>query len=162
EVAAFKVTQVGFSHGKIIAAMKRVIEERDAYTIAADLLLVLSELGGDYEDGTIFIKEVIIPELRLEETYSDLHNVGFTDCVIGRLAIGADFPAARVPRFTRCHFGVVEGRTGPRDLPTGRLDSCEIDSYEEAADTTNAILDLSLPLGTKVMLTVVKKLYAQS
>jgi hypothetical protein len=162
QVGAFKVTQAAYSPGKLIAALRRVIDERAAYTIAADLLLILVELGADFDDDKVFIKEVIIPELRLDESVGDLHAVVFTDCVIARLTISADFVLARTPLFSSCHFAVVEGRAGPRDLPAGRMAGCEVDSFEEAADTTNAILDLSLPLGTKVMLTVIKKLYAQS
>jgi hypothetical protein len=81
---------------------------------------------------------------------------------VGELEIDAAFPAeTHLPRFVRCHFGTVAGRTGERDLPQERFEECGYDAFEEAARTTNAIMNLPLPLGTKVMLTVLRKLYAQ-
>ena len=38
---------------------------------------------------------------------------------------------------------------------------CTYDTFENPAQTTNAILALGLPMGTKVLLTALKKLYAQ-
>jgi hypothetical protein len=92
-----------------------------------------------------------------------MHFVQFQDSVVSELVISHEFPAeACLPTFVRTHFGRIEGRTGERDLPKGKFQSCEYDGFEQAADTTNAIMGLSVPLGTRVMLTVLKKLYTQS
>lgn len=162
QVAAYRINQAGYGAGKVSAAMRRVVEESEAFTIAADLLLVLAELGASCDGEKVYIKEVIIPELRLDESVGDLSCVELSDCVVGRMHLAGDFPVSRTPMFRDCHFATVEGRIGPRDLPAERMHGCDVDTFEEAADTTNAILDLSLPLGTKVMLTILKKLYAQS
>lgn len=161
-VAAYRVASASYLPGRVVAALKRSLDEHQADTIAADLVLVLLELGVSCELSDIYIREVIVPELRLEEGSCNLHDVEFLDSVVGRLTLQPEYPAqTHMPKFTRCHFAVVEGRAGSRDLPKDRVEKCEFDSFEAAADTTNAILDLSLPLGTKVLLTVLKKLYAQ-
>ncbi|MGH8103555.1 MAG: hypothetical protein ACREJQ_03435, partial [bacterium] len=57
----------------------------------------------------------------------------------------------------------LKGRTatGIRDLPDGRFHDCNADAFENPAKTTNDILALQLPLGTRVILTILKKIYAQ-
>lgn len=161
QVAANRVIEAGFSLGKIVTAAERVIEEHEAFTIATDIILVLMEMGGKYDGERLTIREVIIPELRFEENGINASQVVFQDCVVGRLTISPEFSHAQLPAFVSCHFAVVEGRAGSRDLPSGLMTECDVDEFEERADTTNAILALSLPLGTKVLLTVLKKLYAQ-
>jgi len=162
QVAAFRTQNAGYSVGKVLAAVRHVLDQDQAYTLAADMILVLVELGGAC-DSSVFLREAVVPELRFDEPACDLHMVEFQDCVVGELAIAPDFPAdTNLARFVRCHFGRVEGRTGERDLPRSRFVSCHFDSFEQAAHTTNAIMSLPLPLGTKVMLTILKKLYAQS
>lgn len=162
DVAAFRAQRMKHSATKVRAAMSHVIQEHQAFTIAADLSLVLLEMGASCEGDPIYIREVIVPELRFDDPSSDLHVLEFQDSVIGVLAIGPDFPELQLPRFVRCHVGAVEGRTGARDLPTSQFSECDFGAFEEPAKTTNAIMSLALPLGTKVMLTILRKLYAQS
>jgi hypothetical protein len=138
-----------------------VLENNIAYTVAADLAQVLMEMGGSSDSDHLYIREVIVPELRFDETSGDLHAIEFQDSVVGTLAIAPDFPVERLPTFVRTHFGEVEGRVGAGDMPANRFVDCDYDAFEEPARTTNAIMSLGLPLGTKVMLTVLKKLYAQ-
>ncbi len=162
EVTAYRSDRLGYTAAKVCAAMRHVIDQDQAYTIAADLVLVLAELGASCDGDSVYVREVIVPELRLEDLATDLHVVEFQDSVVGVLSLGADVRAERLPKFVRCHIGAIEGRTGPDDIPRARFVECEIGAFEESAQTTRGIMSLSLPRGTKVMLTVLKKLYAQS
>jgi len=161
QIAALKAERSKQSQGQVLAALHHVLEHDVAHTVAADLAQVLLELGESIDSEPIYIREVIVPELRFDDPSGDLHAVEFQDSVVGTLAIGPDFPVERLPKFVRTHFGEVEGRTGAGDLPADRFVDCEYDGFEEPARTTNAIMSLGLPVGTKVMLTVLKKLYAQ-
>jgi hypothetical protein len=162
-VATFRTQIAGYGAAKVASALRHVVSENQAFTVAADLCLVLVDLGATTDGEPVYIREVIIPEVRFEDLAADLRKIEFQDSVIGVLGIASDFPADwQLPKFVRCHIGAVDGRTGKRDLPTSRFFDCEFDAFEEAAKTTNAIMSLELPLGTKVMLTVLKKLYAQS
>jgi hypothetical protein len=163
QVAALKASQAPYPPGKIIAAMRHVLLDLQAYTLASDLALVLLEMGASYEGDPLFLREVIIPELRFEDPGCDLRGIEIQDSVVAEISIAPDFPAdTHLPRFVRTHFGQVLGRTGERDLPRARFVECDFDAFEQAARTTSAIMNLALPLGTRVMLTVLKKLYAQS
>jgi hypothetical protein len=161
QVAGYRVLRFGHTTGKVTSSLRHVLKQHEAFTIAADILLVLIELGGSVEEQ-LFLREVVIPELLLEDPESDLRLVEFQDSVVGELVLSPDFPDERMPRFRNCHFGRVEGRTGERDLPGSRFERCDYDVFDQPANTTNAIMNLSLPLGSKVMLTIFKKLYAQS
>ena len=163
QVAALKAARASFPSGKIVAAMRHVLVDEHAYTLACDLALVLLEMGACYEGDTLFLREVIIPELRFEDPDCNLRALEIQDSVVAELYMAPDFPAeTHLPRFVKTHFGQVQGRTGERDLPRAKFVECDFDAFEQAAHTTNAIMSLALPLGTRVMLTVLKKLYAQS
>ncbi len=113
-------------------------------------------------DTALYIREVIVPELRFESSTSEVSAIEFQDSVVSVFSIAPDFPARQLPKFVRTYFGLIEGRTGARDLPGNSFIDCEFGAFDELANTTNAIMGLGLPLGTKVMLTILKKLYAQS
>jgi hypothetical protein len=100
--------------------------------------------------------------MRLDDIAIDLNAVEFQDCIFGVLELASDIPASHLPRFTRCYIARCEGRTGEADLPHAAFVECTFDEFENTARTTNAILSLAIPLSTRVMLTVLKKLYAQS
>ena len=162
EVAAHRSAMAGYSAAKIGAALKHAYETETSFTLCADVFLVLNELGASYSESTVFLKGVLIPELRLEGASVDHHNIELQDSIIGRLELSPEVDKAHLPRFVRSYFGVIEGRTGAKDLPPEAFVDCTVEAYEDSARTTAAILDLPLPLGTKVILTILKKLYAQA
>jgi len=160
-VAASRIEGSKQSRGKVLPALRRMIEQYGAHTVAADLMQVLLELDEGAGDSPIYIREVIVPELRFDNLSADLHAIEFQDSVVGVLALSPECPVGWLPRFVRTHVGQIEGRTGVDDLPPNVFVECDYDAFEEAAHTTNAIMSLGLPVATKVMLTILKKLYAQ-
>lgn len=160
-VAACRAHASGMKHGQMVAALRRAHDLPKSDTLCADVVQTMLVAGAQYEGPAVFVKEVIIPELLLEEVAQDLNAIQFQDCIIGRLELPPEPTLPRHPRFLRCHFGLVEGRTGERDMPPEVFSECTFDVFENPAQTTNAILGLGLPLATKVLLTVLKKLYAQ-
>jgi len=64
--------------------------------------------------------------------------------------------------FRVCHFGLIAGRASENDLPKSRFENCSFQDFENSARTTNAILRLELPTVTRVLLTMLKKLFAQA
>ncbi len=161
EVAACKCYSAGIKQGKIEAALRRVHELPKSERLCADIVLTLFHAGASCDSTDIFVKEVLIPEILLEGFAGSLARVQFQDCIVGRLDLPADTSVALLPSFVRCHFGSVDGRTGLSDMPPQQFLDCTFDTSENPAQTTNAILALGLPLGTKVLLTILKKLFAQ-
>jgi hypothetical protein len=161
EVAAHRCQEKKCVPGKTAAAIQRIQENQRSSTLLADLFLVLRYLGTHYDGKPIYIKEVLIPDLILELPVGDLNKFHFQDCIVGHLDLSFDVDNKSLPSFLRCYFGTVEGRTGISDMPQTEFVDCSYDSFENPAVTTNAILSLSLPIPTKVLLTILKKLYAQ-
>jgi hypothetical protein len=68
----------------------------------------------------------------------------------------------RLPRFIGCFVLELDGRVSERDLPPGTFDGdCTFDMFADRAESTDAILDLDMPLGAKVVLTILRKVYLQ-
>lgn len=161
EVAALRCEAAGYEQGKLTAAITTAQKRFRTDTLQADVVLTLKRLQQPYGAGTLFLKEIIAPELAFEPEDPDFGSIEFQDSVVGRLEIAPGTNTDCIPRFVRCHFGVIEGPAGSRDLPSDRFPDATVDSFEDSAQTTNAILSLELPRGTKAVLTILKKLYRQ-
>jgi len=160
EVAAYRCAKAEFSSAKITAALDRAVQQQRSDTLCADMCLVLAKRGESYAGPKIFVKDSLIPKLELGASEADLSGIEFQDCIFGHLEYGVE--SEKSPRFVRCYFGLLEGRAGLRDLPESTFVEPTVEAFENPAQTTNAILGLELPLGTRVVLTILKKLYAQS
>jgi hypothetical protein len=158
EVAAHRAA--GLKPGKMTAALLRASELSKGDTLCADLVLIMVAAGASYDGPNVFLKDVLIPQLDLDVS-SDLRSVEFQDCIFSSLELQSDISVERLPRFVRCYFGEVCGRTGPADMPAEVFIDCIVDTFDNVAQTTKDILGLELPLSTKVLLTVLKKLFAQ-
>ncbi len=161
ELAAHRCRAANSSSSKVGSALRYAQDSARCDTLCADVFLVLNHMGASYDGPNLFIKEVLMPELIIDKASPDFSRVQLQDSIVGRLDLSSDVEAAGLPRFFRCYFGLEEGRTGVKDLPEATFIECIADAFENPAQTTNAILALSLPLGTKVILTILKKLYAQ-
>jgi hypothetical protein len=93
----------------------------------------------------------------------DCHRLQFKDCLFTNLILDPGIAEERLPQFEGCYIDVLEGRSSRKDLPVGVFDDkCEFGRFSEAPESTTAITEMDLPLGTKVLLTVLRKIYFQS
>ena len=87
----------------------------------------------------------------------------FVDCFFSRLEIDSNVDISKMPSFHECFIDEIEGRISKSDLPAEKFDDkCEFNRFIQAAETIADVLALDLPLGIRVCLTVMKKLYMQS
>lgn len=157
-VAVRRALDRQFSEGQVNAAIRRA---RDLFpgTFASDLIRVGIECGFAINDP-IRVDGVLVPELELTDRMGDAHLVEFNDCFFSRLGIDQDVLETSLPRFVGCFIDEIDGRLSADDLPGDSFsDDCIVESYAVAAATTNAVLALGLPLGTRVVITILKKLY---
>lgn len=159
EVAAFRCNEAGFDSGKVTAAIEKAQSDRQS-VLATDLISVLSGQGGVYEGKQIYLSGVHVELLGVEEN-GNLSKIEYQDSLFSRLDLPADVDAGQIPTFRRCHFAQITGRTGEQDLPAEKFVDCTFDEFELSGDTTAALLGLPLPLATKVLLTVMKKIFVQ-
>ncbi len=148
----------GASEGKINTAME-LAQRQDCPYLVADLARVVL-LAGLNVRTRLVIEGVVVQELELGSPTGDLSRLEFSDCLFGRLELEPEAEVAKLPTFRGCYIQSFEGRVSRRDVPVERFDrDCIIDNFIEAAGTTAAVLTLDLPLGTRVCLTVLKKIY---
>ncbi len=160
-VAVIRAKELKFTEGKVNAAIQRA---RDIYSGAftSDLARVGLDAGFAIT-GATHIEGVHVSELELTVDMGDAHLLEFRDCFFGRVCIDHDVTESSLPRFISCFIDEVDGRLSKRDLPAESFyEDCIVESFSEVAATTNAVLSLSIPLGTRVVITILKKLYQRS
>jgi hypothetical protein len=160
-IAALRICKAGQVSGKITAAIQRARDTPRSDTLCADLVLSMFSAGASYGGSDVFIRDVLIPELVLEDVQIDWRPIHFQDCIVGHLDLSTATDIELGPRFSNCYCGLVTGRTGGGDMPSEVFSNCVFDAFDNTAQTTKDILLLDLPLSTKVLLTILKKLYAQ-
>lgn len=147
------------SSGQQLSSLSRAANEGDG-NLATDILQGLLYQEIEPSDD-IVVRDATIPTLTIEPTLN-LSHVRFECTCINHLEVPPDLNPNLTPKFIDCIVSLVEGRTSQEDLPAGMFDSkCTIESFAQEADTNAAILSLNLPAPTKVLLTVLRKLYLQ-
>lgn len=134
--------------------------------LAADLVRIAMELnkglGKSGDSMVVSIGGVIIPELALDEGGADLSGISFSQCIIEQLSVNGDPQADSLPVFSQCSISSLLGRLGEQDLPVGVFLDCQIDEFPDGVDRNAGILRAeSLPLGTRVTMAMLRKLYLQ-
>ena len=159
-IAALKTQTAGFSEGKLNAALLRAVSEESSY-MAADIVRLLSEMNFSVK-GEVWIDGILIPDIELG-IESDLSGLRFRDCFFFRIELDGEVESDKVPYFQECFIEELEGRVSVADLPVGKFDKgCVVERFVRTAETTADVLTLDLPMGTRVCLTILKKLYEQS
>jgi hypothetical protein len=161
EIAAAKIRENKVSAGKMNAVLRKAAESGDLAFLTLDLARV--NLAAGHPIGVhLQINGVYIPSIDLYEGMEDCSNLQFQTCYFSKVSLDANVKAEHLPTFKDCYIDEVDGRSSVRDLPKGTFDEdCSFDEFSEAPETTNAIGSMDLPLGAKVLLTVLKKLYLQ-
>ena len=149
------------SSGKLEAATSQGIKANVAHVLLSDVVRVGMESGCSI-DVPVTAKHVVVPYMVLDADLPDCSNAHFRDSFFVVLEVG-EIDATKAPRFEACYIGELRGRKSRADLPKGIFDAeCEFDYFQDPAETNSAVLRLDLPLGVRVMLTMLRKLYQQS
>jgi hypothetical protein len=157
-VAARRSGARAFSAGKANAAVRRA-REISPGIFAADLARIAIECGHSLEEP-LHVRGVVIPDLEFTARTGNASRLEFQECFFSRIGIDSDVDAGALPRFKGCFVDEIDGRISRQDLPAAAFDAdCIIESFTTLAGTTDAVLSLGLPLGTRVVLTLLKKLY---
>ena len=160
DVARRKSECQRFSEGKINAALDAA-RKAAAYVIF-DVAMLLLASNHQVRQQVIF-NEIFIPDIEFRGDGVDYSALVFRDCFISRLEIDSSIKDHEAPSFHQCYIDRLEGRISEEDLPRGSFDpKCHIESFSESTETTSQILRLDIPLGIRVCLTILKKLYEQA
>jgi hypothetical protein len=157
----FKFYHLKDSH--LSTAISQAANKNDYYFLASDLLQVLQEGNLNYSLGNITISDVHLQDIGFDDESNDYSNITYKDCIFDRIDISPGIDSKKLPIFKSCMFASICGLISEADMPKEKFtDTCVYEEFESSTKTTNAILDTHQPIGVKVLLTVLKKLYMQS
>lgn len=143
--------------GKYVVAAREAIVRWNEPTLAMDILLAGASGFPDQEIDCEGLRVVGAAADVVDLEESVFRNVTFDACWIGVVRL-PKLPTENVT-FSGCLIGRVDGASESRGLPEWMVDAT-VQEFESAG-TTSAILSLSLPLATRVLLTIVRKLFVQ-
>lgn len=161
-LVATKAEALGVEAGKLNTAIRRGAESEDLAFINLDVARVALELGCSI-DVAVEFKDIYIPTLELSGGINDCSQLRFRDCYFSKIGLDPDLNVAYLPRFRSCYIDEVDGRSSRDDLPKDIFDAgCQFETFSDAPENTDAISAMDLPLGDRVLLTILKKVYLQS
>lgn len=156
-VAAVNFEKLSFSSAKLTAATQKACALGNN-NLAGDL--VCSTIESRREMGAdVYIKDILIPYIEFSSDTPNSARIHFQDCLFGEIGLDPQVDGSVLPRFKRCFIAVLDGRVSLDDVPVGVFDECVIDSFASTASTTDQVLDLHAPMGVRVLITVLKKLF---
>ena len=160
-VASRKVKAEGFGEGKINTALAEAYKCGANY-MASDIARLMLENDCSIQKD-IKLSGLFIADLEFGDSRSNLSKLRYADCFFSRVEIESDVDIARMPSFEECMIDEMEGPVSRLDLPAEKFDAkCEIGKFNKATDTISQMLALDLPLGIRVCLTILRKLYMQT
>lgn len=162
-VVAESLTQRGTTEKQLSACIHTLSSDPDAATLCLELAIAGAQLGLGYSNGELVLSGGLIAALDISDASGDLSRLTLRECWISVLAASSGEVLTRCPQLQGCVIERVDGLASPNDAPTGLLDDeVEIGEFTNDARTTAAILDLGMPMGSRVLLTILKKLYLQT
>ena len=162
ELGALQCHRHGFNEGKLRTALQQAGKDDEQGELCLDLIQISKEMGFGFSGQPFAVRNVLVKDASFGDLQLDFSSISFRDCLFQRLEIDVSAEVFQLPKFYSCYVGTLDGRVSQMDLPDGIFDkNCVFDSFGESSQNTAAILALPLSIGTKVLLTVLKKLYLQ-
>jgi len=149
----------GIAMGLLEACLTKEMTEGN-HRLAFDLFLPLIYLGEPKEYLTF--EGVDIEELDVCQEIWNSVKVDFSSCLISNLVLPPDGPLPAGLHFTECLIGNIDGRASKRDLPKDNLIDCEVANFSSSYSVNNAVLGSDLPIGVRILVVTLRKIYAQS
>lgn len=160
-VACLALGKAGFNSGRLSAAIKASHKISKSGALPVDLLQVALMLNLPIEQNLI-VSQILFDRFELVPGRSDMANVQFSDCYFGVLQIPPELTPVECPVFRTCLIQELEGRVSYRDMPNGHFLDCVIEAYETSTGGTSGTMDIKVPAGAQVLLSLLKKLFVQS
>ena len=136
--------------------VSRGLDSVDA--LVADLVRI-SMSRAESITSKVYVRNVLVDELELVRTEPDLSTLEFQTCYFRTVKLDlTSISAARLPSFRDCFINEIQGLTTKNQLPSNFETDCYVESFSDQTETINAILSLDLPLGTRVLMTILRKL----
>lgn len=160
DVLAARLENVGVT-GKQLAASVDAIKQKyfDADSLISDCVRAGMSTDSPPNGADVAIKEVVVDTLVIATDAADWSNVTFSDSLIDRIDVDGPIKLKLAPRLLNCVIGNVSGIQ--QNSVGDWLGACEVGSVESASVTTDNLLQMQVPMGVSVVLSILKKIYMQ-
>lgn len=146
---------------KIEIAVECAAKNRNSM-VSLDILQLMMDWNLDFTRPGIDVTDIQFSNLSFEDDVPDFSRVRFIECIVDNLYLAQGAPESRLPRFEHCLIGAIDGVATRGDLPLKVFLDCDIDELRNSTARNALILDTDLPIATKVLLTVLNKLFNQA
>jgi hypothetical protein len=159
EFVTRKLARNGNQEALIIVALENLSDPVRFSTLKGDLVVALSATNLSPREKWISISEASVGTLDLQHAPEVFSKIKFYDSIFDIVEIDEGHTAS-LPEF---HSSMISIIRGPRDEAgiSRYFHNTEIGRFEFEEITNNSILELSIPSGVKLGLTVLRKLYVQ-
>lgn len=159
QVICSTIESEGIAGGTVEAALSRELDQRN-YALAYDIFCALTYL--DSPKGEIEFEGIDIQELDLCQGHLEQISANFSSCIIENLILPADGEIPQNVKFNDCLIGNIEGRATSSELPAAQFNNCEYSNFTSSYSVNNDVLNSGLPLGIRVLVVTLRKIYTQA
>ena len=162
DVAAVRLEREGItSSGRAYSSANALRRRGTADAVIADLTRVAIRLWpGDTPSTPISLHGIELRGFSLAAEATGYDWLSFHDCVIQELDL-TDHDGYPLPHFQSCLIGQMAGVADWSALQKDRFVECEVAQFDAQISTAKGILALKMTPINKVLLTILKKIYAQ-
>jgi hypothetical protein len=161
-----RLSYVSESHKLQGAKLEVAVENalKEGISVAAlDVLQLMMEWNIDYTKGRVDIAvESVIEGMSFDDEIPNFSRITFVECIFESLFIASNIGMERLPRFKKCLIGSLDGIAARGDLPTDVFVDCDVSELSNSIARNASILETDLPVASKVLLTVLNKLFNQA
>jgi hypothetical protein len=158
EALSTALLRANLQPGVISAAIDRALVA-DLHQLAFDVFRAAQEIQPP--KTLVRFEGISVDEIDLSADEYDSCKVMFAGCIIEKIILPSLDELNQNIQFYDCLVGVVEGRSSKSDLESGQFKDCEIGEFTDEYNVNNKVLDSSLPLGVRVLIVTLRKLFTQ-
>lgn len=144
--------------GQVSAAIDNAVSF-PAMQLAFDLLRV--SLKQCENQNFVTLEGIEIVDLDLSNSDFDGSKIDFSGCLINRVVLPSPEETNMDIIFTECLIGSVEGRVSAADLNNDQFIGCEVSEFTHEYSVNSEVLETTLPLGLKVLVVTLRKIFKQ-
>lgn len=165
-VAYSRCRKVGSAHGVVMAALDvAATKQATAGNLAGDVLQVLLnyEEVSSHKSKLITISAAYFEELEFEPELFRNVSVHFDNCLFGELALGELVEEQNSISFSSCEISKLT--CSPRTQAGWVMiadKKTKVGNFQAFSTTNDAIMNSSLPLGFRILKTILRKIFQQS
>jgi len=146
--------QVGLIHAAIDKSISLGFSQ-----LAFDLFRAAQRI--EVPSSFLTFEGISVDEVDLSSGLYDNCKVDFSGCIVERVVVPAIEETNREVLFSECLIGRIEGRVSIADLDHEQFIECEVAEFSNEYNVNSEILDSSLPLGARVLIVCLRKLFTQ-